>query len=490
MRIFIAALGTETNTFSPLPTGMRNFAETLLVRRDATHVSENFFVLPLKAWRERAASHGDEIIESLSAFAQPAGRTVQAVWKELRDNVLDDLGQAGDIDVVLLNLHGAMASDDCDDCEGELVERVRGVTGPNVTIGVELDLHCHITPRLMENADVIVLYKEYPHTDVGERGLELFDICRDAATGTVKPVMALHDCRMLGVWRTSEPEVRALVDHMHELEKQPRVLSVSFCHGFPWADVPDVGAKTLVVTDNDQKLADEIASDLVRRIWATRDSHGAPLLSIDEGVALARSANRLTVLADISDNAGGGAASDSTFVLEALVAAGAKDALFGLVWDPVAVRICEEAGEGVVIPLRIGGKVGPLSGKPVDLTVRVLRFLPEASVSFGAGRQTIGAAALVDAGGIHIVLNSTRTQTFHPDAFTQFGISMEDYRTVVVKSAQHFYAGFATVSDSIHYVVAPGTVSPDFTTIELPKAGRPLWPQVADPFAESREAVA
>ena len=243
MRIFIAALGTETNTFSPLPTGRKTFEETLWVRRDASLSSDNYFVLPLVEWRRLAEATGDTVIESLSAFAQPAGRTVQAVWEELRDTLLGDLQAAGPLDLVLLNLHGAMASEGCDDCEGELVEMVRHVVGPDVTVGVEFDLHCHISERLMRNADLLVLYKEYPHTDVAERGAELFDLARRTVLGEIRPVMALRDLRMLDVWRTSDAPVRALVDWMQAAERRDKVLSVSFGHGFPWADVPDVGAK-------------------------------------------------------------------------------------------------------------------------------------------------------------------------------------------------------------------------------------------------------
>lgn len=482
MRIFTAALGTETNTFSPLPTGRATFEETLWVRRDASLTSDNYFVLPLREWRRLAEAAGDEVIESLSAFAQPAGRTVQAVWEELRDTLLGDLRDAGPVDLVLLNLHGAMASERCDDCEGELVEMVRRIVGPEVTVGIEFDLHCHISERLMRNADVLVLYKEYPHTDVAERGTELFDIARRTVLGEIKPMMALRDLRMLDVWRTSDAPVRELVDWMHAAEQRDKVLSVSFGHGFPWADVPDVGAKTVVVTDGDPSLAEAVAKELGDRIWKLRETYSANLLNVAETMAAIAAGNGRTVVADISDNAGCGAASDSTFLLEPLIASGAENALFGLVWDPAAVRICEEAGEGATLRLRIGGKVSAMSGNPVDVEANVLKIVRDARVTYGAGKMPMGDAVLLDAGGVHIVINTIRTQTFNPDAFTQFGIDVRSYRTVIIKSAQHFHAGFAPIADRIIYAVAQGTSSPNFKTLPLPHAGRPLWPQVADPF--------
>lgn len=483
MRIFMAALGTETNTFSPLPTGRATFEETLLVRRDASLSSDNYFVLPLREWRRLADAAGDEIVESLSAFAQPAGRTVQAYWEELRDTLLADLRAAGPVDLVLLNLHGAMASGGCDDCDGELVEMVREVVGPDVTVGVEFDLHCHISERLMRNVDALVLYKEYPHTDVAERGAELFDIARRTVLGEIRPVMALRDLRMLDVWRTSDAPVRELVDWMQAAEQRDKVLSVSFGHGFPWADVPDVGAKTVAMTDGDQALAEAVATELGDRIWKLRETYSANLLNVSDTMAAIAGGNGCTVVADISDNAGCGAASDSTFLLEPLLQGNAENALFGLVWDPAAVRICEEAGEGAILRLRIGGKVSAMSGNPVDVEAKVLKIVHDAKLTYGAGKMPMGDAVLLEAGGVHIVVNTVRTQTFNPDAFTQFGIDVSSYRTVVIKSAQHFHAGFAPIADRIIYSVAPGTSSPDFKTLALPHAGRPLWPQVPDPFA-------
>jgi len=484
MRIFIAALGTETNTFSPLPTGRAGFEETLLIRRNASQSSNNFFVLPLIEWRRMAEEAGDEVIESLAAFAQPAGRTVQGVWEELRDAILSDLHDAGPVDVVLFNLHGAMASEHCDDCEGELVERARAIAGPDAIIGVELDLHCHISPLLVGEVDAIVLYKEYPHTDVAARAVELFRIAKATAQGEIDPVIALCDIRMLDVWRTSDAPVRKLVDWMQATEKLDNILSVSFGHGFPWADVPDVGAKTLVMTNGDVDLAEAVARDLGAKIWEMRKTYAAELLTVEETMAAVAGGNGCTVVADISDNAGCGAASDSTFFLKALLDAKAENALVGLVWDPAAVHICMDAGIGATLKLRLGGKVSPMSGNPLDVEAKVVNFCHNAMVSFGAGKMPMGDAVLLDVDGVHVVINTVRTQTFNPDAFVQLGIDPAEYRTVVVKSAQHFHAGFAPIADRVIYAVAPGTSSPDFRNLPLPKAGRPLWPQVENPFVQ------
>lgn len=482
MRIFTAALGTETNTFSPIPTGLRAFAETLLVRKHADVASDHTFAVPLMAWRYMAAASADKIFESLAAYAQPGGLTVRSVWLDLRDAVLADASDHRPLDLVLLHLHGAMVAYGCDDCEGELLERLRDVVGPNVIVGVELDLHCHITPRMMAHADLIVLYKEYPHTDIKARAEELFTLARRAAAGQIRPVMTLVDCRMIGVWRTTDAPVRALVDWMTEEERQSPILSLSFCHGFPWADVPEVGAKALAVADGNEEASGRAAAELATRIMTLRKTYRPSLLSLDETLTAIASIEGPTVLADVSDNAGGGAAGDATHILAGLMAAGTQGVVAGIFWDPMAVQLCEEAGEGAELDLRIGGKVGGKSGAPVDLRGRVVRIQHDCRMPFGGGLWEMGTAVWIDAGAIHLVINTIRTQTFHAEAFTQLGIDLTRFRVIVVKSAQHFHAGFAHLTSRILYVATEGTVAPHFTTLPLSRAGRPLWPQVANPF--------
>lgn len=483
VKIFTAAIGTETNTFSPIPTGWSAYREDLFVRRDGSLTSPHWFAGPLRVWRGAAEAAGHEVVESIAAFAQPAGLTRRHVWAEMRDMILADLAAAGPVDIVLLNLHGAMVAEGEDDCEGALAAAIRARL-PDAVIGVELDLHCHVSDRLMAAADIVVTYKEYPHTDVDARAADVWRLALATREGSIDPVMASIDCRMLAVWRTPRQPVRGLVDAMSAREGQGGVLSVSFAHGFPWADVPDVGARMIVIADGDAALAHRVAAEFQQTIWKLRFETRDRLMSLDEAVAAALAPEPgVTVLADVCDNAGAGTSSDATFLLEALVAALARDVLTGFFWDPVAVKLCFEAGVGSVLPLRIGGKVGPFSGRPVDLEVTVKALAPDAAITYGNGRQPLGDAALVSAEGIDIALNALRTQTFHPDGFAALGADVRNYRSVFVKSAQHFSAGFAPVADRIRYVSAGGAADPDFEKIRLPRAGRPLWPLVEDPFA-------
>ena len=152
MRVFIACLGTETNTFSSLPTGEQTYRETALFDGDATRHAPTPFSKPLHIWRERAEQQGHEVVEGLCAFAQPAGRTIRRVYEDYRDRILAQARAALPLDLVLVNMHGAMVAEGYDDCEGDLLARLREVVGPDTVLGGELDLHCHITPLMLEAA--------------------------------------------------------------------------------------------------------------------------------------------------------------------------------------------------------------------------------------------------------------------------------------------------------------------------------------------------
>ncbi|ACA15424.1 Microcystin LR degradation protein MlrC-like protein [Methylobacterium sp. 4-46] len=484
MKLFIASLATETNTFAPLPTGRPAFLADY-ARRDGSRNPPRLSNIGLIAWRRLAEADGHEVVESLSTFAQPGGITLRAVYEDLRDALLADLEAAGPVDAVLLFMHGAMVAEGYDDCEGDTLARVRGIVGPGVPVGVELDLHCHLTETMRQAADVMVIYKEYPHTDIVARARDLYPLVIAAAEGRIRPVMAYADCRMVSLWRTSDPPVRRFVDRMSAAEGRDGILSVSFGHGFPWADVADVGAKMLVVADGDEAAAAALARSLAAEVWAMREEAATPYVTIDAAIdrALACDDPRPMVLADVADNAGAGAPSDNTAILRRLVARGVRDAASGLYWDPGAVGICREAGIGARFTLRVGGKCGVTSGDPVDLAVTVRGLADDHSqAGLSGGRALLGPSAWVEADGIHLVLTSQRQQPFDPDAFTGLGLTLHDKRLVVVKSMQHFHAAFAGLASAVLYVAAPGAVPPDFAALPLTKKAGPWWPRDPNPF--------
>lgn len=487
MNVFMATLSTETNTFSPIPTGLADFQGRDFYRDDGSRHPPVKGNTALIVWRELAEADGHIVHEGVCTSAQPGGTTTRHAYETLRGMLLDDVRAAGSVDLVLLSLHGAMVADGTDDCEGDIIARVRAIAGPRATIGVLLDLHCHLTEQMRINAGIMVLFKEYPHTDKLDRAREVYALARDAAEGRIRPVMEYYDCRMVSMWPTTSEPTRGFVRRMAALEGKDGILSVSFGHGFPWGDVADVGARMLVVADGDPAKAAALARQLGVALWTMRDAASVRHDSIADAMDAARqpaAGGKPLVLADVADNAGGGAPSDSTFVLRAMVEAGLTDAVFGCVWDPVAVSFCQAGGVGARMGLRIGGKSGPSSGDPIDLSV-IVRGLSDKHWETGltGNRLALGASAWVEAEGIHVVLTSERQQTFHPDAFTGLGLTLHGKRVVVVKSIQHFHAAFAPIAREVRYVAAPGAIPPDYAAIPFTKRSPNYWPRVADPFA-------
>lgn len=477
MKVFVGGIATETNTFATAPTGAAGF----VVSRPG-----DVDYPPLAILQRLAKEGGDTIAPGLFADAQPLGPTVREVYEGLRDELLGDLKRALPVDAVVLPLHGAMVADGYPDCEGDLIKRARTLVGPNVPIGVELDLHCHVTKRMLGAADIIIAYKEYPHTDVEARLEEVWRLTLATARGKIRPMTAAVDCRMVGFWHTTREPGAGIVRKMTAFEASPGVLSVSFGHGFPWGDVPESGAKVWVITDGDEALASRVAETLRTDIWNSRESTRGYEIDLATAIRtlIEAPAGRPIVIADIADNAGGGASSDSTFVLRALIDAQIGDVALGAFWDLGAIQTCREAGEGARLNLRIGGKCGPLSGDPVDLAVTVRRVKEAHEQSqLGLSPTPCGPSVWVSTEtGIDLVLISTRQQVYGTNMFTGLGIDLARKRAIVVKSSQHFHQEFAPLASRVLYVDTPGLLRSDFANI--PYTARPLnfWPRVADPW--------
>ena len=490
MKVFIGGIETETNTFSPMPTGMQDFVVTR-----AKDISEEGTIgglgAPIDLFRRKSKERGWDSVFSLYANAEPAGITTRATYESLRDEILGDLKESMPVDIVLLQLHGAMVADGYDDCETDIIIRARDIVGPEPKIGVELDLHCDVTEEMIDMADVIVIYKEYPHTDIVDRAEDLFNLIGDASEGKTMPTMALFDCRMIGLYLTSAEPMRSFVDDMLAMEGKNGILSVSLAHCFPWSDVPTCGAKTLVITDGDEAKAVATAIDLGQKFFSLRHQLDQPELSLDDALDQALSIEKYpVVIADRSDNAGGGAPSDSTFVLEALLERGIDNVGVAMIWDPIAVQVAISAGKGAEIDLRLGGKMGPMSGEPLDLTVMVTGIVENMTQEFPQRGKPIsiscGNSVSLKCQGIDIIVNSIRTQVFSPQVFSQLGINPLEKRLLVVKSTQHFYAGFSPIASETVYMAAPGAVAPRFKEIPYKRVDLNKYPWVDNPFLQDK----
>lgn len=480
MKCYMAFLAHETNSFSPIPTDRSSFEEVGIYRPALGPPDQHIALLKGVAdFYAEAQRRGDEAVVGLCALAQPSLPCLQRDYESMRDELLDGLRAAAPVDMVLLMMHGSMMAQGYDDCEGDVLGRVREIVGPDVPVGVLLDLHCNITPEMVANATAIKACKEYPHTDFADRARELYAIIADTAQRRIVPAMRFVRVPMLGLFQTTREPMRSFVDEMLKREQEPGVLSITLAHGFPWSDFPGAGAGVIAITDGDAPAAQALAQEVAHRFFALRSSAQVQLRSVEEAIDEAlRHDSGTVVIADMSDNPGGGAPSDSTFLLRALLDRNVRDVALGLIWDPTAVRLAFSAGEGAVIPIRIGGKLGPTSGDPLDVEAKVLHLRTDAAQPHIADGYPValGRTAVIETRGITIVLNEIRQQPFHPGAFAAAGVDPWQKRIVVVKSSFHFYAGFGERATAVIYCDAPGTLSNDATQRPYRRLTRPIWP--------------
>ncbi len=488
MRIFTASFATETNTSSPVPTDRASFEAAFYAAPGAHPDTPTLCSSPMVALRRRAAADGIDLVEGTATWAEPGGLLQRAAYEELRDEILAQLGAALPVDAVVLGLHGAMVAQGYDDCEGDFLERIRAMVGPSVLIAAELDPHSHLTAKRVANADVLAAFLEFPHTDFYERGEHVVDLAIRTLRGEIKPVISTFDCRMIDIYPTSREPIRSFVDKLKAMQGRDGVLSASLIHGFMAGDVPEMGTQILLVTDNAAAKGAALAETLGREVFAMRGKTAMPMVStaagLDRATALvAQRPGKPVVIADVWDNPGGGVAGDGTLVLREILARRMTDVAVATIWDPVAVSFCRAAGDGACIVLRFGGKAGPDGGAPIDASVEVVRAVDEGWQSFGASRVTLGPAALVRIEGtsVHVILNTNRAQTFEPDIFSNLGLDPLAQDILLLKSTNHFYAGFAPVAAEIIYVDAGAPYPSNPRVTDYRRMTRSIWPRVSDP---------
>ena len=482
LRLFFGGIQTETNTFSPIPVGLENFSEGGLLRGD-----EVFDPVRGSAMAIYARKLGLDVVGGLHCDAHPGAAVRRDAYENLRDELLERLGSAGAVDIVALDMHGGMVAQGYDDCEGDIIARVRAIVGPDVVIGCLLDPHCHLSQAMYENA-ILMCYRENPHTDIRERGRELVDLLLRTARREVRPMTSVFNCRMADVFQTQREPMKSFVARMRELEGQDGVLSISIVHGFRRADIPLMGTHVIVITDEKPRHGADLAERLGRELFEMRGQCADPTTPMIEAVATALTWDAATlgplVLAEMADNPGGGSPGDATFVLQALIDAGIDRIAAGVLIDPLAVRCAIDAGVGARLTMRIGGKACPLSGPPLDLDVTVMAIdLASKIVLDGGIVVPMGRAVALRFAQGELLLAENRYQTYGPSIFADLGIDLRRQRVILVKSAQHFKAHFSEIAPHSLTLDSPGVCVADVTKLSFKRLTRPMWPWDDNPWS-------
>ena len=482
MKLFFGGINTESNTFSPIPVSLGSFEECGIQRGDDVLHPERGSDMA-----RYAQSLGLEVIGGLYAEAHPGAAVVRSAYETLRDELLARLRAALPVDIVALNMHGGMVAQGYDDPEGDLIERVRAIVGPQVVIGCELDPHSHLSPAMHRHA-LLMCYRENPHLDISARGRELVDLLLRVARGEVTPVTSVFHTRMVDVFQTLREPMKSFVQRMRALEGRDGVLSISIVHGFRRADVPLMGTQVIVITDNRAEHGAALAEQLGRELFALRGQCSDPITPMAAAVESARdwdaAGNGPLILAELADNPGGGSPGDATYVLEALLDAGLDRIAAGVLIDPLAVNHAIEAGLGARLMLRVGGKACPLSGRPLDLDVTVSAIdLASKIVLEGGSVIPMGRAVALSFDRGVLVLAEQRYQTYGPSIFADLGVDLKAMRVILVKSAQHYKPHFMSVTPHSLVLDSPGVCVADVSRMQFHRLTRPLWPWDKDPWA-------
>lgn len=483
-RVFLGSVATETNTFSPLRTDIRDFRESFYAAPGRHPEAPTLCSAVFPVARARARAFGWDLIEGTATWAEPGGMLHGGTWEFLRDQLLAELRAALPVDIVLLGLHGAMMTETESDCEGELLERVRALAGPDAVIGTTFDPHSHLSARRVAAADLIVAFKEFPHTDFVATADKLADLAHRASRGAIRPAISVFDVRMIDILPTSHEPMRSFVNDILQREEAGEALSISVIHGFMAGDSPDLGAKIVVITDGEKESGDRLARQLGKKLFGFRGRFRPEFLDPEEALQRAASeTGRPVVIADVWDNPGGGVPGDSTILTRMALDMGLSEVAVGTIWDPMAVRLCHAAGTGARLSLRFGAKTSPSAGHPIDAEVEVVWLSRDAVQRFGESLVPLGDAAAIRLNGIDIVLNSTRSQSFSPDLFTNMGIDPISKRILIVKSTNHFHGAFAPIASKVLYAAVDGLYPSRPEHTRYKRLTRPVWPIVEDPHA-------
>lgn len=486
-KFVIGMMMHETNTFSPLVTDLAAFRRTAamagpaaIAELEGTNSSAGGFI-------RIAREAGAEFSMPMAASANPSGPVVKETYETMVGAIVGEVAKG--CDAVLLALHGAMVAEHFDDGEGELLRRLR-VLAPGIPIAVALDFHAHITDVMVNNCTLMTGYRTYPHIDTADTALRAGRSLIRALDGEVEP-------RMVWGWRPmmtstlehtpSRPPMKPIMDAAIAAETSGAVLNASVFGGFPHADIPHLCLSAVIVCDGRTIEGERLRNQLLDAAWEEREKflyRGEGLASQVARAKTLPAGDGPVVLVDHGDNTASGGTQDVMSVIAEAMAQGLEDVVAGPVCDPDSVVRMIAAGVGAEVTLSLGGKVDMpaigLKGEPLAVTGKVRtitdgEFIVTGPMGTGM-RARLGRTAVLDTGKMLIVVSEQRSEPYDLGVFTHCGIDPRRKRYVLIKSRQHFRAGFEPIAGHIVMCDGAGCTSSDMSQFRFERRRKPLYP--------------
>jgi microcystin degradation protein MlrC len=484
LRIAVGSIFQETNHFVTNLTDCKLFQNSFLLKGDDLFQLENTDCEVggiLKVLRAEDV----EIVPLLAARSISGGPLTSDCYQSLRSVLLDRLATAGEVDGVVLALHGAMAVETEDDPEGDILAEIRTFLHYSVPVVVTLDLHANVTDRMVQHATGLIAFRHYPHDDTfttGERGARLLlRILREH----VRPAMAVAKVPVLVAGCESmtfgDAPMAEMVRRGEQLEQDPRILSVSVFHVQPYLDLEGMGSGGIVITDGDADLAETLARTFADEFWQKRQRFMPEILSVADAVARGRAVEGGPVLlVDTADCAGGGAAGDSVALLRELLALGISEPACLMVVDPRAAVKCADAGIGSAVTLELGYGVDPSWGSPLEVTGTVAllsdgRFRYTGG-AFGGTYASMGLTALLRIGSIAVLIMSLPTYDWADEQYRAVGIDPAQYEFIGVKNPMNYRFAYRQIMRASYVVDTPGPTPAHVLHLPFKKMQRPFYP--------------
>ncbi len=481
-KLVVAMMMHETNTFSPVPTPLASFRPLAGAAAVAEFGDTN---TQLGGFLTVARKAGAEVLLPVAASAHPSGYVEKSAYEDMAVAIVGAV--RGGCDAAFLALHGAMVAEHTDDGEGELLRRIR-VVAPSLPIAVGLDFHAHMTAPMIEHATVVTGYRTYPHVDMAETAERAGRTLLRALDGEVRPVMVWGTRPMMTSTLAHAPSRQPMKDIMDQAiaaETSGTVLNASVFGGFPHADIPHISCSSVIVCDGQADKGQALLDRLLGMAWQRRKAflyEGAPLAS---QIAHAKTLGEgPIVLVDHGDNTASGGTQDVMSVIAEVERQGLEDVAAGPICDPDAVARLLAAGTAASVTIPLGGKIDMpqinLPGRPHTVTGKVIRvtegeFVVTGPMATGT-RVRMGRTAVLDTGRMQIVVSEQRSEPFDLGVFTHCGIDPRRKRYVLIKSRQHFRAGFEPIARHIVLCDGDGCTSSDLRLFTYRKRRRPLYP--------------